>query len=100
MKNSHEKSKKFPIYSTGIDSWKPAHTIRNCDMPVLYQFFNPKFEQVQITGTKTINGAVVPNLLAALGYDVTWDEDEDRWYVKIPEEFRILEVQQTITKTW
>jgi len=99
MKNSFEKSKKFPIYQAGNNFYKPAHIIRNCDMHKLYEFFNPAENQVVIYGSGVEKDNPVPKLLEALGYDVTW-EDDGGWKVSIPEEFRVKDVKVTETRRW
>jgi len=72
-----------------------AHKIRNSDLPKLFEFFNPKKNQVQVFGN-SINGDSVPKLLDALGYEVEF-KDDGFWYAKIPKEYRTKKV--TIEKT-
>ena len=89
---------KFPKYQTGSEYWETAHNIRNADMTLLYQFFNPDLDQVCVSASSTVRGRVVPDFLEAMGYEVEWDGD--RWTAYIPVKFRVKMVQVMVEKRW
>lgn len=86
-------------YKSGSEFFSAAHTLKNSDMPLLFEFFNPKKNQVQIFGFKSINGDAIPLLLESLGYDVSWKED-GFWKVQIPEEYRCVKIIDEQVVTW